>query len=257
MLTVTPLKPFGAIVLGLRVDTLTPARTEQVRRLLADNGMLLLPDQHAGDHQFVNFLRSFGTLTFTIGETPVSDFPDLNLISNIGRPRPPRSSFHTDTSYVQRPPAYTALRAVVAPRRGGDTLFTNQYAAYDALPQHLRAMITGRRATHIATGVKLGDGYQTSAEHPLAMTHPISGRTALYLSTAERCRAVSGLNDSDATKLIGRLLSYSTRKGNIFRHHWAPGDVVIWDNRCVMHRADHRAGDSERVLHRGTVHDGH
>ena len=85
--------------------------------------------------RFLRFLRSFGETVFTVGETPVPGCPDLNVISNVGRTTPPRSTFHTDTSYVRNPPAYTALRAVDVPEQGGQTLFTNQYAAYETLPE--------------------------------------------------------------------------------------------------------------------------
>ena len=96
--------------------------------------MVVLRGQDADDAGFVRFLRSFGPTMFTVGETPVPGHPELNVVSNVGRVKPPRSTFHTDTSYVRKPPAFTALRAVAVPERGGQTLFTNQYAAYDTLP---------------------------------------------------------------------------------------------------------------------------
>ena len=93
-----------------------------------------MPGQDVDDAGFVAFLEQFGELMFTKGETPVAGFPDLNVISNVGRKTPPRSVFHVDTSYVRQPPAYTALRAVTIPAQGGETLFTNQYRAYETLP---------------------------------------------------------------------------------------------------------------------------
>ena len=221
--------------------------------LLAEHGVVVLPGQHADDTDFLAFLRRFGELTFTTGETPVEGFPDLNVVSNVGRTTPPRSTFHVDTSYVARPPAYTALRAVTVPPSGGETLFTNQYRAHDTLPDEVRELLAGRTVRHVVTGLDLGPDEETEAEHPVFRPHPVSGRTALYLSTPQRCVAVSGMTDEQAQETIALLHAHSTREDNVLRHAWSPGDVVMWDNGCVLHRADHDGVDGDRVLHRGMV----
>ncbi|MCW2516931.1 MAG: putative taurine catabolism dioxygenase, partial [Mycobacterium sp.] len=136
--------PVGAQVTGLRVGPLEDSQVRVVRALLAEHGVLVMRGQVVDDEAFTMFLRSFGELAFTVGETPVPGRPDLNLITNVGRSDPPRSTFHTDTSYVRNPPAYTALRAVAVPDRGGQTLFTNQYLAHDSLPATLRRQLEGR-----------------------------------------------------------------------------------------------------------------
>jgi taurine dioxygenase len=253
---VTVLDPVGAEVTGLRLDELDPGAVAELRALLADHGVVVLPDQHVDDAAFVGFLTRFGALTFTPGETPVPGFGDLNVVSNVGRTVPPRSTFHTDTSYVARPPAYTALRAVEIPARGGDTLFTNQYTAYDTLPDDVVAGLQGRTIRHVVTGVDpatLGPDDETAAEHPVFRPHPVSGRTALFLSSPARCAAVSGLSADESAEAVEFLFAHSTRAENVHRHPWSPGDVVIWDNGCVLHRADHDAVDGDRVLHRGMV----
>ncbi len=180
-------------------------------------------------------------------------FADLNVISNVGRTTPPRSSFHVDTSYVARPPAYTALRAVTVPEQGGATLFTNQYRAYETLPTGVRERLHGRTVHHVVTGVDLDEGDESSADHPLFRTHPRSGRTALYLTTPARCVAVSGLGVEESQEVITYLFEHSTRPENTYDHRWTEGDVVIWDNGCVMHRADHAGVSGDRVMHRGMV----
>ncbi len=247
--------PVGAQVRGVDVGPLNPTVVSHLRALLAVHGVLVLPDQRVDDDAFVQFLESFGTLVFTTGETPVPDAPLLNVITNVGRTRTPRSSFHVDTSYLRNPPAYTALRAVTVPERGGQTLFTNQYAAYATLPRQLQAQIRNRVVTHVVTGLDLDGDAETTARHPLALRHPLTGRTALYLSTRDRCREVSGMTRDAAEQLIDELLEHSTRPTNVFRHAWRPHDVVIWDNRCVMHKADHSGVVGDRVMHRGTVLD--
>lgn len=250
---VTPLNPVGAEVRGVVVGALEPPTVAQLQRLLADHGVLVLRDRHATDDEFLAFLRSFGDLAFTVGETPVPGFPDLNVISNVGRTTPPRSVFHVDTSYVRNPPCYTALRAVDVPDAGGHTLFSNQYRAHDTLPEHVRRDLADRTIEHVVTGLDLDDDAETAATHPVLRPHPVSGRTALYLTTPRRCAGMSGLSPARAAEMVGYLYEHSTRPDNVTRHAWAPGDVVIWDNRCVMHRADHDGVRGRRVMHRGMV----
>jgi len=171
----------------------------------------------------------------------------------VGRATPPRSTFHVDTSYVRRPPAYTALRAVRVPERGGATLFTNQYRAYETLPPEVRQRLAGRTIRHVVTGVTPGPGAETAAEHPVFRPHPLTGRTALYLSTPRRCAAISGMDAEEAAATVAFLFAHSTRADNVHRHAWRPGDVVLWDNGCVLHRGDHDGVVGDRVLHRGMV----
>jgi taurine dioxygenase len=251
----TPLEPIGAEVHDLELGPLDASQVQELRGLLADRGVLIFPGQEIDDEQFTAFLRSFGELAFTTGETAVEGFPDLNVVSNVGRTTPPKSSFHVDTSYVARPPAYTALRAVMIPGQGGETLFSNQYRAYETLPDELRSTLGGRSITHVVTGLELAEDDETSAEHPVFRDHPLSGRTALYLSTPRRCAAISGMDEATTRETVEQLLAHSTRAENVLRHPWSPGDVVMWDNGCVLHRADHARVVGDRVMHRGMVAD--
>ena len=252
---VTTLKPLGAKVSGVAVDALDKPDVDRLRTLLAERGVLVFRNQHIDDDALLRFLRSFGDIVFTAGETPVPSHPDLNVVSNIGRNRPPRSHFHVDTSYVRKPPAYTALRAVTVPESGGETLFSNQFLAHDALPENMRAGLRERRITHVATGVILSGDDESRADHPALTRHPVTGRTSLYVSTPQRCVSISGMSADESRQTIGYLYALSTRAQNMLRHSWAAGDVVMWDNRCVMHRADHSGVVGERVLHRGMVTD--
>jgi taurine dioxygenase len=251
----TVLEPVGAEVHGLAVRDVDDATVATLRALLADHGVLVLRGQDLDDDAFEAFLRRFGPLVFTVGETPVEGHPDLNVISNVGRTTPPRSSFHVDTSYVSRPPAYTALRAVQVPGAGGQTLFTDQYAAYETLPADVRERLAGRTVRHVVTGVDPGDAQEREAAHPVFRPHPLTGRVSLYLSTPERCVAVSGLDDAEAADTIAFLYAHSTAAANTLRHAWRPGDLVMWDNACVLHKADHTGVVGDRVMHRGMVAD--
>ncbi len=247
------LNPIGLRITDLPLGEVGAGTIIDLRRLLADHGVVVLPGQDVDDEAFVGFLKRFGELTFSTGETPVPGFPDLNVISNVGRDTPPRSVFHVDTSYVRRPPAYTALRAVEIPSQGGETLFTNQYRAFETLPPDVRAQLHWRTIRHVVTGLQLGQDDEKVAEHAVFRTHPISGRTALYLSTPERCVAISGMGQAEGREMIEYLYLHSTAEDNTFRHAWSSGDLVMWDNGCVMHRADHSGVVGDRVMHRGMV----
>ena len=226
---------------------------EAVRAALGRVGVVVIEGAHVSDDAFVAFLEALGPLTFTAGETPLEGQPKLNVVSNRGRTTPPRSVFHTDTSYVSRPPAFTALKAEAIPRSGGETVFTNQFDAHDRLDPALRERLRGARVLHRVTGVAPGAGAETEIWHPLFRRHPVSGRTALFLSTPERCVALRLGDGARADGLVARLYDHSTDPAHEWRHRWGAGDVVVWDNRCTLHRGDHSAVQGDRVLHRGMV----
>ncbi|MEM6708651.1 MAG: TauD/TfdA family dioxygenase [Pseudomonadota bacterium] len=248
---VRTLDPFAHEITELSIASLDNDNLAELRRLATHDGVVVLRDQVVSDDQFVQFLEQLAPLTFTVGEQPVAAQPKLNVVTNVGRARPPRSVFHTDTSYVSCPPSFTALRAVVTPSQGGETLFSNQYRAYDALPAQLREQLATARVRHEVTGLTLNNSAETGHWHPLLRRHPETGQTALYLSTPERCVAVDGIDVSDPAQLLQDLYEHSTRAESLLVHRWQPGDVILWDNRCTMHRADHSAVLGDRVLHRG------
>ena len=248
---------FGVQAQGASANLSEGAMTDQdaqdLKAAMAEHGVVLFRHQSIGDGQFVAFLRRLGPLTFTMGETPVAGHPELNIVSNVGRTTPPKSVFHIDTSYVSKPPAYTALRAVTVPQQGGQTLFSNQYLAYDTLAQKAKHKLNDAKVSHVATGVVLDATEERQSWHPLFLKHPISGRHSLYLSTPARCQAISGIPDAQAQRIIKLLYRHSIRPSRWLSHVWQAGDILIWDNRCTMHRADHAQVSSDRVLHRGLV----
>ena len=228
-----------------------PLAAETVRQALGRSGVVVIEGAQVSDDAFVAFLEDLGPLAFTEGETPLAHQPKLNFVTNVGRRTPPRSVFHTDTSYVAKPPAFTALKAETVPEGGGETVFTNQFDAHARLDPDLRARLRGARILHRVTGVETEGEMETW--HPLFRRHPISGRTALFLSTPERCVALELADGGRADDLIPELYAHSTDPTHEWRHRWRAGDIVIWDNRCTMHKADHSAVVGDRVLHRGMV----
>jgi taurine dioxygenase len=249
------LSPFGIEANEISITEIDDKDLVSLKHVVASNGLLVFRKQAVSDADFVAFLSRLGAMTFTAGETPVLDCPALNVVSNIGRDRPPRSVFHTDTSYVARPPAFTALRALTLPASGGDTLFSDQYRAYETLPSTVKEQLADARVLHVMSGLTLDDRQEKQSWHPLFLRHPLADRLALFLSTPERCQAISGMAVEKAQRIVRLLYQHSIRHYRLYRHRWQLGDIAIWDNRCTMHRADHSEVIGDRVLHRGLVLD--
>lgn len=247
------LSPFGIEVNEIRITEINAKDIVSLKHVLANNGFMVFRQQAVSDADFVAFLNRLGQMTFTVGETPVVHQPSLNVVSNIGRVHPPKSVFHTDTSYVAQPPAFTALRALTIPSSGGETLFSDQYRAYETLPRVVKEELADAQVLHVMSGLVLDENEERQSWHPLFMRHPLSGRLALFLSTPERCQAILGMNLEEAQRIIRLLYRHSVRHYRLYHHRWQPGDIVIWDNRCTMHRADHSKVVGDRLLHRGIV----
>ena len=242
---------FGRVIEDVDLSTVDEERADWLRETVSAHGVVVFRNQRLDDVGFVRVMRLLGRLVFTPGETPVEGAPDLNVVSNVGRTTPPRSVWHTDSSYFERPPAFTGLRAVTVPERGGATLFTDQYDAAERLGEERRRKLAGRNVRHRVSGL---EGQKGESRHPLLRRHPVTGRTALFLSTPERCDDVDGMASEDARTLIAELYAMSTdEEASTFRHLWRPGDVVIWDDRSTLHRADHSDTVGDRVMHRGMV----
>jgi taurine dioxygenase len=247
------LSPFGMEANEISITEIDDQDLVALKYVIANHGLLVFRQQAVSDADFAAFLNRLGPMTFTVGETPVIHQSDLNVVSNIGRDRPPRSVFHTDTSYVARPPAFTALRALTIPRSGGDTLFSDQYRAYETLPSIVKQQLADAQVLHVMSGLALEEHQEQQSWHPLFLRHPLSGRLALFLSTPERCQAISGMAIEQAQRIVQLLYRHSIRHYRLYRHRWQLGDIAIWDNRCTMHRADHAQVIGDRVLHRGLV----
>ena len=246
----TSLAPFGLEVTGLDITSLSAPSFDSIAQMIAGARVVVFRGQTISDASFVQFLGGLGQLTFTEGEKPVENAPQLNVVSNVGRLVPPRSVFHTDTSYVLCPPSFTALRPVVLPATGGDTLFSDQVKAAARLPEKIRNFLAGRSVLHGVSGL---DGQNATTRQPLLRRHAITGEVSLYLSTPQRCTALSGVDAQTSERIIAALYRHSTRASKLYRHVWQAGDVLIWDNRVTMHKADHGNVVEDRVLHRGMV----
>ncbi|MEO0752238.1 MAG: TauD/TfdA family dioxygenase [Pseudomonadota bacterium] len=238
---------------GARDVQEVPFTIDAVRDAVVHHGVAIVRNVHISAQDFVGFLRNFGELMFTAGETPVEGAEDLNLVTNVGRTAPPKSVFHSDTTYVARPPSITGLIAVDVPQQGGATLFRDQYAAYEMLSPEDKALFEGAEVLHRVSGIEPPEGSETECWHPLVRRHPETGRRSLFLTTPARCVALRLQSGEDASDRILDLYEMSISHAPGFRHIWSAGDLLFWDNRCTMHAADHSAVVGDRTLYRGMV----
>ena len=182
--------------------------------------------------------------------------PEIVQVTKIPKETASTEAWHYDSCYTPVPPKISILSAVTVPH-GGDTMWCNQYQAYERLSPTMKRMLEGLRVKFV--GLRLGRMMGTdaaslpSAVHPLVRTHPETGRKALYVGHRETAQGIEGMTDEESRPLLDFLYEHSTNPDNVYRHMWQQGDVVMWDNRCTMHYAIHDYGDAERVLNRITM----
>ncbi len=245
----------GAEVSG--VDLTQPIDVEQrerLRRAFVEHSVLVFRDQHLSPHQLLNAVLLFGEV-FPQHNTrfALPECPDIHYISNQdfytdGRRYIPGEGYHTDHSNAAEPPKATVLHAVQLPDHGGDTQFVNMYRAYDDLSAAMRQRIDGLRAVHVYQSrhserklMALSDAARQkvpdAVAHPLVRTHPESGRKAIYLNPI-RTEGIVGMEEAEALSLLDELLTHATQPQYQYRHQWHRGDMVMWDNRCLLHKAN-------------------
>lgn len=240
----------GIRVSGLQVRDATDEQIEELRRLISEHCVAVFPDQNLEPAQHAEFVSRFGPLMFTPGEDRLEECPDVLLLINEGKAKHKTGGFHTDTCFVPQPPSFTTLHAIELPEHGGDTVFTNQYEAYEALSPVMKSWLTGLKFKHVVFAVKRPEEVPDPVWHPAVRTHPVTGRKCLYITTPYRCVAAEGMTAAEGANLIKFLYEHSQSIHFMYRHRWRPGDLVMWDNRCTMHAAVHDHGDQPRTLHR-------
>jgi taurine dioxygenase len=245
-----------------------------IHRAWLDHQVLLFRDQRLADGDLVAFSRRFGDLDEApvqeTGQRFVDGHPEIYVISNvvkdgvaIGSLGSGEAVWHTDMSYLPDPPMASVLYALEVPAEGGDTSFCSMYAAWDQLPDPLRRRVAELRVKHDGTynsggyirqGVTPTDDPRTSPGtlHPLVLVHPETGRRALYLGR-RRNAYIEGLSLHDSDALLDEIWSAATRESLTWRHRWRAGDLVLWDNRCTMHRRDAFDPAARRVMHRTQI----
>ena len=254
--SIKPLSPHtGCEICG--IDLSQPVE-EAIRATLnhafANHAVLVIRGQKLNAPQFLEAMKIFGEVfpqhnsRFAVPECPAIHYISNQDKLEDGRVYIPGEGYHTDHSNDAEPPKATALHAVKLPQAGGDTQFVNMCEAYDALAEPVKRKIDGLKARHVYQSKhserklpRLPGDKKTirngSVVHPLVRTHPSNGRRAIYINPI-RIEEIIGMSESEAVLLLDMLLEHSTRLKFQYRHKWKSGDVVIWDNRCLLHKAN-------------------
>lgn len=248
----------GAEIRGLDVSRpLDEAGIDGIRRAVREHLVVFFRGQELTEPEQVRFTRYFGEPRVHVREQRERAVPEIFVISNVVENGEPigalgygELTFHSDLSYLERPGSYSIVYAVEVPQRGGDTQWANAYAAYDALPEDLRARVVGLTAVHRHQEEKQNP--RVPAVHPVVRTHPDSGRRALFVSP-QFTRTIIGLPEDEGRDLLDRLLRHVTRPEFVWTHKWRAGDVVLWDNRCTLHRREPFDGRERRILKRTQI----
>jgi len=245
-------KTFGAVVTGIALTSVGDEEWQKIHNAFHEYGLLVFPDQHLSDQAQGEFGRRFGEIEIIVqgkSAVPLSnklsgggvadkDDPIMQvLLGNEG--------WHTDSSYMPVSAKASLLSAHVVPEKGGGTEWADMRAAYEALPEGLQETIQDLAAHHslkysqARAGMTQSKGYGYDVEdaplRPLVKFHPVTGKPALYIG--RHAYGIPGLDEAESEALLDRLLSFACSPERCYEHQWQVGDLVVWDNRCLLHRA--------------------
>ncbi len=247
--------PLGAVVRGVDVRAVTGDELAQLNALFLAHHVLVFPGQNLTPRDQVAFASRWGEL-LPFPYMALDGYPNLIELRNRGKARDVNQHWHTDMSYDPRPPKLTMLYALEAPGIGGETAFANQTLAYQELSVGLKRLIDDLHAHHSAKGLArlYGEDEAKASEalHPVARAHDETGEKALYVCRAFTRRFEEWTRE-ESRPLLEYLFEHAIRPEYQGRHQWRKGDLVMWDNRCLLHFAVHNHGDDERVMHRCQV----
>lgn len=267
----------GAEVVGLDLaESMDDETFQAIRDAWMKHLVLAFPNQTLSEEQQITFSQRFGALEehhqdiiksrsspqiFRVsnvndeGNMMSSDDPSIAQISLAQR-------WHTDSSYRAVPSMGSILHGIEVTKEGGETCFSNMYMVYDALDRDTKRRVTGCRARHdfghltkLAPVKPLTESERQAMPpvwQPMVRKHPWTGRPSLFISPIYN-DAIEGMNDDEAAELLTELTEFAGREEFVYRHRWTQGDVVMWDNRCTMHRVTPYDLNLRRVMHRNTV----
>lgn len=277
MIQINPITPrFVAEISNVDVRALPDGDFARLYRTWLEFGVVRLRDQPLNEQELQAFSARFGTLE----EMPLGRMPEeqrrkisnryVTQLSNILRDGKPigglgnsEAAWHSDMTYVDNPPPASVLLGVEIPEEGGDTWFADQAAALVALPESLRRRIADLTIKHDAAHTSVGSlrpGFEPfddprqapGAIHPIIRTHDETGTQVLYLGRREWA-CIPGLTLADSEALLDELWGYAALEENVWCQKWRPNDLIIWDNRRVLHRRDGFAADARRLMKRCQV----
>ena len=273
-LSLTPqAAPCGAIVRGVDLcRPLSPGQAAEIRQAWLAHQVLAFPDQAMSVEDLERFAASIGPFS---PDPYFEAIPGHPHVAQVKREADETSTifadnWHSDWSFLPSPPAATLLYGDVIPPVGGDTLFANQYDAWDALPATMQALLQDKQGIHSARrgysrqgrygeqdagrsmAIKFDDSALATQLQPVARRHPETGRTALYVSPGYTI-GIAGLPEDEAQALLAELFAHQGQERFVYRHRWQQGTLLMWDNRCLVHAATGGYQGHRRLLHRITV----
>ena len=257
----------GVKIRDLDVRTAGAGTVAAIRQAVFDHGVIFLEDQQLAPDDQIAFARRIAPIVINRYFPKTERWPEIARVekaetqrSNIG------GGWHTDHSYDAIPAMGSVLLAVETPPTGGDTLFADMYAAYDALDEGMKTRLTGLTARHASAHVfGEGGGYAATdrpemsghadtpeAIHPVVITHPGSGKKALYVNPSFT-REIVGMPADESQALLSALYAHAMQREFVGRFSWRPGSMAIWDNRCTWHYAMNDYHGHRRLMHRITL----
>ena len=263
----------GALVRGINLaQELSPESLVEIRQAWLQHQVLGFPDQDMSIPDLERFALAIGPS----GDDPyIKAIPGHAHVVQVKREANEKTrifaeSWHTDWSFLKQPPAGTALYGNVIPPTGGDTLFSNQYDAWEALPADMRTLLKDRQGIHSARNgysrqglygekdkgrsmaIIYDDHAMKTQLHPIARVHPETGRTALFVSPGYTI-GIEGLPEDESRDILLKLFAHQIDPAFIYRHQWSAGMLTLWDNRCLIHAATGGYEGYARLLHRITI----
>jgi taurine dioxygenase len=230
-------------------------------------GVIRLRGPFMPDINFVNFSKRFGNSKYSVSEFVDKVHPELVIVSNIavnGKNiglKDAARKWHSDLSYTKAPNPISILYAHEVCKQGGGTQFVTMYRAWDTLPDHLRKRLEGLYAEHSIENYGFTDKEGMPAEdrkkfppviHPVVVEHPVTGRKALYVSEGSTTR-ILGMPEEESRQLLDFLFEHSVRQEGVWTQIWQVGDILVWDNRCTMHRQTDYDPMERRMMKRATI----
>lgn len=244
---------------------------ELIKKLWHESGVICFPDQNLSESQQIAFGENFGELAYTQGEYSISkSHPAIMYVTNerkngkyVGALPDGEMFFHSDMCYVEKPSMATILFGINIPKFGGNTLFANMYKAFEALSDDVKSKIVHLRAinsyepglqapTKVSRQISSRSKDTKSYAHPMVCTHPITGKKALYVNRL-MTESIVGLTQNESNKILNFLFDHQEKVDFIYEHHWSVGDLLMWDNRCILHARSNFDDSELRKLRRITV----